>query len=319
MPLGALRLGFRADDRLEVDLHELVGEVLLARGTRAAPDSCRPSVSSKLPPMAMRQRPATLRMFSMIRSNVPWPPRSGRIRLCVSRSPSSVILMPFSPNGSSRSTTSGVSSRPLVMMVIDHRHAARLRRVPQPLGQVVHHRQVQQRLAAEERQHELLGVHAIELALDPVADTRRASRATSSRRTCCSRRDRPGSSSRRRSCTAASSARVMFSSEVSLLTRVEDTRRALAVDRVAVRRRGSRSPTARSKASRSSSSDAADRIAGRDAAVEQRRDVGRHDELRVGQRVHQEHFVALGQRHTKIEHRRLHDRLNSRSAVSRRR
>ena len=68
--------------------------------------------------MAMPHLPATRRMFSMIRSNVPWPPRSGRMRLCVSRSPSSVIFTPRSPNGSMRSTTLRCSSRPLVMMLI---------------------------------------------------------------------------------------------------------------------------------------------------------------------------------------------------------
>ena len=38
------------------------------------------------------------------------------------------------------------------MMLIVMRHAARLRGLPHPLGQVVHDRQVEQRLAAEERQ-----------------------------------------------------------------------------------------------------------------------------------------------------------------------
>ena len=54
-----------------------------------------------------------------------------------------------------------------------HRHAARLRAAPELLGQVVHHRQVEKRLAAEERQLEGFGVHAIELALDPLGDLRR--------------------------------------------------------------------------------------------------------------------------------------------------
>ena len=36
-------------------------------------------------------------------------------------------------------------------------------------------------------------------------------------------------------------------------------------------------------------------------AIEQRRDIRRDQQLRVGERVHQEHFVPLGQRHTKIE------------------
>ncbi len=53
-----------------------------------------------------------------------------------------------------------------------HRHAARLGGAPEALGQQVHDRKVQQRLAAEERQPESLRPHPIELALDPVADTR---------------------------------------------------------------------------------------------------------------------------------------------------
>jgi hypothetical protein len=53
----------------------------------------------------------------------------------------------------------------------DHRHDLRqpaLRRgEPEPLGQVVEDRQVEERLPAKERQHELLGPHAIHLAFDP--------------------------------------------------------------------------------------------------------------------------------------------------------
>ena len=41
-------------------------------------------------------------------------------------------------------------------------------------------------------------------------------------------------------------------------------------------------------------------------SVEKRRDIGRHHQLRVGERVHQEHFIAIRQRHTEIEQRRLH-------------
>ena len=118
MPFARRPAPRRADDRLEVDLDQLVGELLLASGTRAAPDSCRPSSRRSCRRSRSGTRPATARMFSTIRSKVPWPPRSGRIRLWVSRSPSSVIFTPFSPNGSSRSTTSSVSSRPLVMMLM---------------------------------------------------------------------------------------------------------------------------------------------------------------------------------------------------------
>ena len=109
----------------------------------------------------------------MILSNVPWPPRSGRMRLCVSRSPSSVTLTPFRPNGLSRSTTSGVSSRPLVMMLISMLDAARLRTAPHALGEVVYDRQVEQRLAAEERQREALRPIASSPSFDPLGDPRR--------------------------------------------------------------------------------------------------------------------------------------------------
>ena len=172
MPFGAAGASV-ADDRLEVHLRRACRRTPARAGSRAAPDSCRPSSRRSCRRWRCGTRPATRRMFSTMRSKVPWPPRSGRIRLCVSRSPSSVILTPFRPNGSIRSTTSGVSSRPLVMMLIAHADAARLAALPHALGQVVHHRQVQQRLAAEERQHELLGLDAIELALDPVGDARR--------------------------------------------------------------------------------------------------------------------------------------------------
>ena len=73
---------------------------------------------SKLPPTAIWVRSATARVFAMILSNVPCPPRSGRDLLCASRSPSSVILMPFNPSGLSRSTISRVISKPLVMMLM---------------------------------------------------------------------------------------------------------------------------------------------------------------------------------------------------------
>ena len=102
--------------------------------------------------MEMRHFPATCRMFWTILSKVPWPPRSGRIRLWVSRSPSSVTLTPFRPSGTRRSTIAGVSSRPLVMMLIVIRTPRCRQLAGQPLGEVEQHRQVEQRLAAEERQ-----------------------------------------------------------------------------------------------------------------------------------------------------------------------
>jgi hypothetical protein len=41
-------------------------------------------------------------------------------------------------------------------------------------------------------------------------------------------------------------------------------------------------------------------------AREQRRHISRHQQLRVRERVHQEHFIAAWHRHLHVEHRRLH-------------
>jgi hypothetical protein len=42
--------------------------------------------------------------------------------------------------------------------------------------------------------------------------------------------------------------------------------------------------------------------------VEERHHVGRDEKLRVGERVHQEHFAAIRERDADIEHGRLHIR-----------
>ena len=81
--LGLLRLRL-ADDRLERDPRELVGEVLLLRKSRSAGiavDRALVEVAADRDAALARPRART---FSMILSKVPWPPRSGRIRLCVS-------------------------------------------------------------------------------------------------------------------------------------------------------------------------------------------------------------------------------------------
>ena len=88
-----------ADDRLEGDLRQPRREVLRREEVeqrRVASRPCRPRSCRR---SAMLVMSATARVLAMIRSKVPWPPRSGRERLCASRSPSSVILMPFRPSG----------------------------------------------------------------------------------------------------------------------------------------------------------------------------------------------------------------------------
>ena len=137
---------------LKLTLASLRREILRRRGSRAAPGSCRRCRRRSCRRSRWRHLPATARTLATILSKVPWPPRSGRLRSCAALSPSSVTLTPVRPNGSSRSTTSGVSSRPLVMMLIDSADAASRGGGVDVLGEVVDDRQVEQRLAAEERQ-----------------------------------------------------------------------------------------------------------------------------------------------------------------------
>ena len=153
----ALRSRLRlADDRLERDLAPACRRSPARAGSRAAPGSCRPRTrrSCRRSRRCSDRRPA--RTFLRILSNVPWPPRSGRMRLCVSRSPSSVTLTPSGASAVSRSTTSGVSSRPLVMMLNTSAISRARHDLGDALGEVVHDRQVEERFAAEERQREAL-------------------------------------------------------------------------------------------------------------------------------------------------------------------
>ena len=49
--------------------------------------------------------------------------------------------------------------------------------------------------------------------------------------------------------------------------------------------------------------------------IEQRRDIRRHHHLRIGERVHQEHFIASRERHTEVEHRGLHQILRKKRRI----
>ena len=96
-------------------------------------------------------------MLLRILSNVPWPPRSGphavvRVAVAVERD----LHAERAERRRADRRPPGVSSRPLVMMLITMLTPRASQAFRQALGQVVHHRQVQQRLAAEERQREAL-------------------------------------------------------------------------------------------------------------------------------------------------------------------
>ena len=128
---------------------------------------------SKLPPIVTGTSGATRRTFSTMRSKVPWPPRSGRIRSWVSRSPSRVTFTPVRPSGSMHSTTRGVRRRPLVMMLtscVTPRDAACFEDRP-AISSIAG--RVQQRLASEEGEHEPARLRLFDPGRDPGRDLRR--------------------------------------------------------------------------------------------------------------------------------------------------
>ena len=117
--------------------------------------------------MVMETLWATSRTFSMILSKVPCRPRSGRIRLCVSRSPSSVIFTPLQAVGCQPIDDLGREQEAVGDDADVLRDAALLAQRVTPLGQVVGDRQVEQRLTSEQREHEFLGPQRVQTLLDP--------------------------------------------------------------------------------------------------------------------------------------------------------
>ena len=175
--------------------------------------------------------------------------------------------------------------------------------VVQPLRQVEHHRQVEQRLPAEEHQRDVLRRNAIHLALDPRRRLRRGVQRHLLGELVV---------------VAVIALEAVVAREIALerrqdgdvqLGRIGGDAREVAIQgqmiRLPIRRPGSHSRAATSAVSRSSP------VSASNEARPSRRssravDVRRDDQLRVGQRVHQEHVVAAGKRHTDVENGRLH-------------
>ena len=174
------------------------------------------------------------------------------------------------------------------------------RRLPQPLGDRVHHRQIEERFAAEEREHQLLRAHTIELALDPIADAaRRFQRHPIGALVV----------------VGVIALEAVVAGEVALQRRqnrdVQLRRVALHLGQILIERApvgvaalDQESVLVQERKRFELVLVLPDHRVGR--PIEQGGDVARHDELGVGERIHQEDFAPLIERHTKVEHRRLH-------------
>ena len=204
-PLRGGRL-LLADDRLEGDLRQPRREVL--RGEEVEERGIR--VGRLHLEVAADRDPGQVRHGAHVGDDLVEralaAAQRARDLLCASRSPSSVILMPFSPSGLSRSTISRVSSSPLVMMLMASVDAARRARARAAARRGS--RAPACSAAARRRRTSGRGAPAPACrgGTPPSARAAPPSPSTSSRRSCCSRRGPPGCSSRTRSCTAGSSA-----------------------------------------------------------------------------------------------------------------
>ena len=137
MPFGCCRLRL-ADDRLERDLRELVGELLLAQEVeqrRIAVDRRLVEVAADRDPAPVGDLPDVLEdpvERALAAAQRPHP--VVRVAIAVERDLDAVQRRAASADP----TTSGVSSSPLVMMLSHLRRRAPGSSRPQPLGQVVH-------------------------------------------------------------------------------------------------------------------------------------------------------------------------------------
>ena len=187
--------------------------------------------------------------------------------------------------------------------VDEHADAARVADLPHPLGEVVHHRQVEQRLAAEERQHEAFRAQRVEPLLGPVADPRR--RLERHLRGVLV-------------VVAVIALDAVVAGEVALQRGEHRHAQLLAASRTS--RKNALQVVAVGVAALDDEAVLGERAdgvallarpAGRIAVLEsiqQRRHVGRHDQLGIGERVHQEDLVLVFEGNTDVEHRGLHAR-----------
>ena len=190
------------DDRLEVDVHQLVREVLLAEEVDEAGEAVRRAlveVAADGDAGTAGDAPDVLdEPIERALSAAKRPHAVVRVAIAVERdldAPQPVRQQSIDHLGRQQQSVGDDADL--------HRHAAQLRASPELLGEVIHDREIQERLAAEKREHECSRDARDRARAQSSPQPSRPSRASSCRQTCCNRRDRPGSSSRTRSCTAA--------------------------------------------------------------------------------------------------------------------
>ena len=172
-PFGRRRLRSRMIG-LKLTLTSWSAKSCVAEEIEQRRDSCRPSSRRSCRRWRCGRGRRRARMFSMMRSKVPWPPRSGRIRLCVSlvaveRDLDAVQAERQQPIDDLRRQQQAVGDD------VDAQRRRRARRAAR------HARSARQyitgRLSSgsppKNISDELLGTDAIELALDPRRDALR--------------------------------------------------------------------------------------------------------------------------------------------------
>ena len=302
--LRVLRLRL-ADDRLERDARDLVGELLLLEEI----EQRRITVDGGFVEIAADGDAALSGdgahvLDDLVERALAAPQRTHpvvRIVVAVERDLHGIQPIRGQPIDDLRGEEQSVRDH-----VDEHPDAARLRCLPEPLGEVIRDRQVQQRFTPEQGEHEAFGKDGVEPLLRPLRDARRglerhlrgrlvvfpmvALEAVVARKIALERRQH------------------RHAQLVGVLADVAEPLRDVLALGVAV---VNDEPMLGEREQRVPLDGGQGACFGAGQAVQQRRNVARDDQLRIGERVHQEHVVlpAHGiERHADVEHRRLHSR-----------
>ena len=297
-PFGCCGLASRMIG-LNATLRELVGEVLLAQEV----EQRRVAVDRRLVEVAADRNPAAIRDLADVVENLveralaaaERPHPVVRVTVAVERDLDAERTVGRQAIDDFRREQQAVGDD-----VHHHADAADFAGLRQALGQVVDHRQVQERLTAEERQREALGRDRAHPSFDPLGDARGrlhrhlrgglvvlavvALDAVVAREVALQRGQHRDAQ--------LILAGAEFGEEV---LDVPAVRLAALDDESVLGERGEGLAFAHVR-----------RESVATEAVEQVRHLARHDELGVREGVHQEHLVSIGERNTNVENRGLH-------------